>query len=162
MKEGTKAEDTKPKHTDDHTDNPHMNTLTNTLTNRMTNALTITEEHTDRHTCEDAVGEVEPVEGGHEGGGHKAAANEQPSGEDDGTTRVTHTEGVTHRACNTQCHMSVTVSYVSVSVNDFRGTLKSLFTGPVTPSAIRQCQCHTSVSVSTTSEVHWGHYSHGL
>ena len=64
-----------------------MNTLTNTLTNRP--------------TCEDAVGEVEPVEGGHEGGGHKAAANEQPSGEDNGTTRETHTEGVTHRACNT-------------------------------------------------------------
>ena len=36
--------------------------LTNTLTNTPTGA----------QTCEDAVGEVKPGEGGHEGGGHKA------------------------------------------------------------------------------------------
>lgn len=63
MKEGTKAEDTKPKHTDEHTDkhtdehtdNPQMNTLTNRS-----------------QTCEDILGEAEPGEGGHEGGRHKA------------------------------------------------------------------------------------------
>ena len=60
MKEGTKAEDTKPKHTDDHTDNPQMNTLTNTLTNRP--------------TCQDdpIEGKVEPVEGEHGREGYKA------------------------------------------------------------------------------------------
>lgn len=57
MNVGTGAKDTKPKHTDEHTDD----------------TLTITDEHIDkRQTCEDAVDEVEPVEGGHEGRGHKA------------------------------------------------------------------------------------------
>ena len=83
-----------------------------------------------------------------------------------------HTEGITHRACNTQCHTSVAVStthkacntqchtsvsvpYVCGNVNDFRGTLRALFTGLVTPSAIRQCQCrrlqrHTEGTVDLT------------